>query len=94
MRKAGMPSPTRIFKGLTVEQLNELKTKALARISSGDFTSLSGGAKSSSRKFEMTPQEILEEVKVELAVLNGTPRVTHTTQDFSRLRVNNTTVTE
>ena len=94
MREAGMPSPTRIFKGLTVEQLNELKTKALARIANGDFTSLSGGAKSSTRKFEMSPQDILDEVQTELGVLYGTPRVTHTTQDFSRLRVNNTTVTE
>jgi len=89
-----MPSPTRIFKGLSLEELNALKATALARITSGDFTSLSGGGHSSSKAFAMSPQDILDEVQTELGVLSGKPRVTHTTQDFSRLRVNNTTVTE
>ena len=88
-----MPSPQRIFKGLTLEQLNELKTTALSRITNGDFTALSGNGHSSSKQYAMSPQEILDEVNTEIDVLSGNPRVTRTTQDFSRLRVNNTTVT-
>jgi len=87
-----MPSPTRIFKGLTLEELNTLKATALSRIANGDFTALAGNGHSSSKQYAMRPQDILDEVNAELEVLTGNPRVTRTTQDFSRLRVNNTTV--
>lgn len=87
-----MPSPSRIFKGLTLEELNALKTAALLRITNGDFTALAGNGHSSSKQYAMSPQDILDEVNAELEVLTGNPRVTRTTQDFSRLRVNNTTV--
>ena len=79
---------------MTIEQLEELKATALTRIANGDFTALSGGGHSSSKQFAMSPQDILDEVQTEIGVLTGNPRVTHTTQDFSRLRVNNTTVSE
>jgi len=52
-----------IFSSLTADELAALKANALAAITSGRRTSISGGAKSGSKEWQMSPMEILREVK-------------------------------
>ena len=92
MQGAAMPSPQRIFRNATEAEITAARTAAMDRLTNGAFTSLSGGGHSSSRQFT-DPSVILFEADYELSVRNGTVGPTHTTQDFSRLLVNNTTVT-
>ena len=86
-----MPSPMRIFKNATSAEITAARAAAMDRLTNGAFTSLSGGGHSSSRQFT-DPSVILFEADYELSVRNGTVGPTHTTQDFARLLVNNTTV--
>ena len=88
-----MPSPMRIFRNATNAEIEAARVAAMDRLTNGAFTALSGNGHSSSRQF-MDPATILDEISYELSVRNGTVGPTRTTQDFSRLRVNNTTVNE
>lgn len=65
-------SPKRIFRGQTAAQLAVIIASALDRIANGDRTSLSGGGKSGSRNWPMSPEDVLFEANAELAILNGT----------------------
>lgn len=79
-----MPSPSGIFTSLSASELTELKANAIAAITGGRRTSISGGAKSGSKEWQMTPQEILREVKYAQQQLGILPaRVTKTYGDFS-----------
>ncbi len=60
-----MPSPQFIYKYVTDAKLQELYDAAIERSLSGQFTSLSGAAKSSSREW-MNLQTQLFELKSEL----------------------------
>ena len=86
-----MPSPSRIFRNATTAELTALRAAAIDRITNGAFTSLSGGGQSSSKQYT-DPTVILFEADYELSVRGGTVPPTRTTQDFSGLIVNNTTV--
>lgn len=55
-------SPLGLFTGLTQSELNELRASALSRITSGERTAMSGGQKSGSKAWQMSPQEVLAEV--------------------------------
>lgn len=78
-----MPSPSGIFTTLSADELAELKANALAAITGGRRTSISGGAKSGSKEWQMKPQEILAEVKYAEQQLGLIPaRVTKTYGDF------------
>lgn len=81
-----MPSPQRLFRGMTLAELQALRATAILRITNGDFTNLSGAGKSSTRKWEMSPQEILDEVNYEIEVITGTRPPSTVYQDFSGLR--------
>lgn len=79
-----MPSPTGIFTSFTASELLVLKANALAAITGGRRTSLSGGAKSGSKEWQMTPQEVLLEVKYaqqQLGIIAG--RVSKTYGEFT-----------
>lgn len=86
-----MPSPSRIYRNLTTPQIEALIAAAVDRQTNGAFTNLSGGGHSSSKAFA-NDETLLFEANYELSVRNGTLGPTHTTSDFSRLLVNNTTV--
>lgn len=55
-------SPRGIYVGLSQSQLNELRTSAIARINSGERTAMSGGQKSGSKAWQLSPQDSLAEV--------------------------------
>lgn len=74
--------PKGIFKGLTQVELSALRVTALDRIANGDFVSLSGGMKSSTREWSMTPQEMLEEINYSESILAGVPRATRVYVDL------------
>lgn len=69
-----MPSPSGLFVGLTQAQLDTLRAGALQRIATGERTSMSGGAKSGSRAWQMSPQDVLFEVNYAQNILSGIPR--------------------
>lgn len=75
-------SPRRIFKGLTLAELNALKANFLSRIADGTFTQLGGAMKNSTREF-IDPTDALFEVNYELQVLAGTLGPTVVYQDFT-----------
>lgn len=56
-------SPQGIFTGLPQIELDSLRANALAVITGGRWANVSGGAKSGSRDYGMSPQDILAEVK-------------------------------
>ncbi len=55
-------SPLGIFVGLAQSELDALRTSAIEGITSGRRTSLSGGQKSGSKEWQMSPQDLLAEV--------------------------------
>ncbi len=67
-----MPSPSGIFAGLSLVELQELRADLILRITQGDRTSLSGAAKSSSKNWAMDPQDALVEVNYSIGILTGT----------------------
>ncbi len=69
-----MPSPTGIFINLTQAQRDALQTAAIDRITSGERTSLSGGGKSGSRQWQMSPQDTLFEINYANMIVNGPAR--------------------
>lgn len=71
-------SPRRIFRNLTAVQLQTLIDNALDRIANGDRTSVSGGGKSGSKNWAMSPEDILFEANAELAIINGTAKPSRT----------------
>lgn len=52
-----------IFVGLPQAELDALRANAIAGITGGRRTSLSGGQKSGSKEWQMSPQDVLGEVK-------------------------------
>lgn len=68
-----MPSPRRLFRNATQAQLDALLASALERALSGEFTSLSGAAKSSSKAW-MDLQDQIFEINAELDRRNGVGR--------------------
>lgn len=56
-------SPCGIFVGYEQSVLDGLKANALAAITGGRRTSLSGGAKSGSKEWKMDPQQMLVEIR-------------------------------
>lgn len=52
-----------IFVGLPQSELDALRASALAAITGGRRTSLSGGQKSGTKEWQMSPQDVLGEVK-------------------------------
>lgn len=56
-------SPLGLFVGLAQSELDELRESALTRIKSGERTAMSGGQKSGSKAWQMSPQEVLAEVR-------------------------------
>lgn len=76
-----MPGPTGIFVGETQATLDEIRVDALAQITSGRRTSISGGGKSGSKEYSMSAQDILREV-VYAEQQNGTrsPRAAQVVQ--------------
>jgi len=57
-----MPSPSGIFVGLSQVELDALRVTALAATTGGQRTSLSGGQKSGSKEYQMSPQQVLMEI--------------------------------
>lgn len=55
--------PTGILVGLPQAELDELRANALSGITGGRRTSLSGGAKSGSKEWQMSPQDMLVEIR-------------------------------
>lgn len=79
-----MPSPSGIFVGLSAPELAEIKASAISGITNGRRTSISGGAKSGSKEWQMKPQEILMEVKYAEQQSGAIPaRVTKTYGDYA-----------
>lgn len=77
-----MASPTGIFVGLSQVELDALRVSALAGITSGRRTSLSGGQKSGSKEWQMMPQQVLLEViYAERKARSRPARVTKTYMD-------------
>lgn len=70
-----MPSPSGIFAGLSLDELNAIKASLIDRITNGDRTSLSGAAKSSGFSFAMPPQDALVEVNFSIGILTRKPGV-------------------
>ena len=87
-----MPSPKRIFRSFSTEDIEAQRDAAALRLLSGSFTSTSGGGKSSTRAFEAA-SDVLFEANYELEVRNGTVAPSRTTQDFSQLQEHNVTNT-
>lgn len=67
-------SPTGIFISLTQAQRDTIKAAAIERLTSGERTSLSGGGKSGSRQWQMSPQETLFEIDYANLIVSGVPR--------------------
>lgn len=63
-----------IFDGLPQATLDAKRVIALARIDSGDFKSLAGAGKSSSREWPLSPDQILLEIQHAEQVASGIPR--------------------
>lgn len=74
--------PRGIFNGFSQAVLDEMRAAAVARITGGDFTSLSGAMKSSTRQWAMAPQDILEEIAFTEALASGQPRATRVYSDL------------
>ena len=55
-------SPQGLFVGLPQSELDSLRAAAIAAITGGQRTSLSGGQKSGSKEYKMSPQDVLAEV--------------------------------
>jgi hypothetical protein len=85
-----MPSPQRIFKRATTEEITAARTAAMDRLTNGSFTSLSGGGKSSSRQFS-DPSLIIFEADYELSVRSGTVGPSRTSSTFTGILENNIT---
>lgn len=78
-------SPSGIFVGLSTQELAELKASALRAITSGQWTSITGGQKTGSKQYQMRPQDVLEEVKfAEQSAGIGRPRAQKITQILSK----------
>jgi hypothetical protein len=88
-----MPSPKRIFRTATTAEIEAAYAAALERLTNGAFTSLSGEGHSSSKQFA-APEIIMMEAEYELAIRNETLPPSRTNQDFSKVRVHNSTVSE
>lgn len=58
-----MPGPAGIFVGLTQVELDALRVVALDRIANGSFTSLSGAGKSSGLEYQLSPTDMLREIR-------------------------------
>lgn len=63
-----------IFINFTQAQRDAIRTSALERITSGERTSLSGGGKSGSRQWQMSPQDTLFELDYADQIASGVPR--------------------
>lgn len=70
-----MPSPQGIFIGKTVEELDAIIAAATDRILYGDRVGISGGQKSSSFNFAISPQDVLFEANYAKALIVGPQRV-------------------
>jgi len=68
-----MPSPSRIFRNFTTQQLTDLIAAAASQAIDGWFASLSGGAKSAGIQ-RMDPAMLLFEANAELDYRNGVRR--------------------
>jgi hypothetical protein len=60
-----MPSPGLEFRSFTAAELSAALTTAKARLVAGDWTSVSGGAKSGT-KTTMTPQDMISAITAEM----------------------------
>lgn len=77
-------SPCGIFTLYSAEELAELLIVATAALSGGRRTSLSGGAKSGTKQWDMTPQQMLVEIKYAMRQKRIIPaRVTKTYMDIA-----------
>lgn len=75
-------SPSGIYTQLTDAELAVLRADALAAMTSGRRTSLSGGQKSGTKQWQMTPQDMLLEIQYALRQRGALPaRVTKTYMD-------------
>ena len=77
-----MASPKRLFKNFTTAQLNAVLASAVTRATSGEFTSLSGAQKSSSKAW-MDLQAMLVEINFEIDLRNGVSRPQTVLQDLT-----------
>ena len=75
-------APSWILKGLSQIELDALRVAALARITGGDRTALSGANKSSSKQWAMLPQDLLKEIVYAEEMLSGVPRKTRVHADL------------
>lgn len=68
-----MPSPSGIFDGLgyTLDELQAFQKIFTEQALFGQRTSVSGGAKSGGKQFQMTPQQGIIEVKFAIVRLTG-----------------------
>lgn len=77
-----MAAPQRIFKYATTAQLNALLQAAITRATSGEFTSLSGAQKSSSKAW-LDLQQQLVELNNELDIRGNVKRPQQVVQDLT-----------
>lgn len=77
-----MPSPRRLFRNFTTEQIQQLLDRGFDEALYGRFTSLSGASQSSSIR-DMDLGELLMEANYELGIRGGTLGPTKTYQDFT-----------
>ena len=87
-----MPSPKRLLKYLSHEDVQAEYDDAFLAYKNGCFTSTSGGGKSSTRQQVEATQRLLE-AKCELDARNANGGPSRTTQDFSQLQEHNVTNT-
>jgi len=85
-----MPSPRRIFRNATLQEVQAAHAAALDRVTNGQFTNLSGEGTSSSKAYAKA-EDILFEASYELDVRAETAAPTRTTQDFRGKLENNVT---
>ena len=55
-------SPSGIFVGMLQIDLDALRAEALSAIATGQWTSVTGGQKTGSLQYQMTPQDVLKEI--------------------------------
>lgn len=67
-------SPTGIFIYFSAAERAALRLSAIERLTSGERTSLSGGGKSGSKAWQMSPQDVLAELLYAAQINGEVPR--------------------
>lgn len=66
-------SPLGLYINFTAAERAALRASAIDRMTNGERTSLSGGGKSGSKAWQMTPEEVIFELNYAASILGETP---------------------